>query len=106
VIPYTDFLYFGISLYALVPGVILSLLRRFVRTWIVIATAIMLAIQYLGLEGDIPWPIMFVLVIGYTIFQLLIARCFARSAHRRRPIFYRVVGPPAAALRKYASLAG
>lgn len=76
-IPYTDFLYFGISLYALVPGVLLGLLRRFWRTWAAIATVIMLAVQYLGLGSDISWPInAFLLVLIYAVLQWIVAVLF------------------------------
>ena len=76
-IPYTDFLYFGISLYALLPGVILALLRRFWRAWAAVATLFMLAVQYLGMTGRITWPLNgFVLVISYALSQWLVAALF------------------------------
>lgn len=82
-IPYTDFLYFGISLYALLPGALLRLLRRFWRTWLVIATLFMLGVQYLGLAGSTSWPLNgFTLILGYAVTQWLVAAAFL--ALRRR----------------------
>lgn len=44
--PFTDFLYFGISLYALVPALIAGFFNRAWRIWLVIATLAMLVLQY------------------------------------------------------------
>jgi membrane protein involved in D-alanine export len=111
VIPYTDFLYFGISLYALVPGVILALLGRFWRAWAVIATVLMLTVQYLGLGGDIPWPINgFVLVVSYAVLQWLVAVLFLALRRRNagRLWFYAAIllGLLPLLSAKFASLAG
>jgi len=95
VIPYTDFLYFGIALYALVPAVILGMLGRFMRGWMVIATALMLAVQYLGLSNDIPWPINgLVLVVGFAVFQWMLAVLFLALRRRvaGRMYFYVAIG--------------
>jgi membrane protein involved in D-alanine export len=111
VIPYTDFLYFGVSLYALVPGVILGLFQRFWRTWVVIATVIMLAVQYLGLGGEVPWPINgLVLVVGYAVLQWLVAVLFLslRRHNAGRLSFYAAIllGLLPLLAAKYSSLAG
>jgi len=83
VIPYTDFLYFGISLYALIPGIAFALLRRFWKPWVVIATLFMLAVQYLGLEGNVPWPWNgLVLVLSYACTQWVVAAAFLRLRRR------------------------
>ncbi|MFH1185268.1 MAG: D-alanyl-lipoteichoic acid biosynthesis protein DltB [Chloroflexota bacterium] len=90
-IPYTDFLYFGVSLYALVPAVIVGLLRRFWRTWAAIATVFMLAVQYLGVTNGNPWPGSgLVLVLGYALTQWLVAALFlaVRRGGASRPLFY------------------
>jgi membrane protein involved in D-alanine export len=111
VIPYTDFLYFGISLYALVPGAILGFLRGFWRTWVVIATVIMLVVQYLGLGGDISWPINgLVLVVGYAVLQWLVAVLFLalRRGKSGRLHFFAAIllGLLPLLSAKYAALAG
>jgi len=111
VIPYTDFLYFGISLYALIPAIILGLVRRFWRTWLVIATVFMLIVQYTGLLGagtGISGSLL--LIVGYAAIQWLIAVLFlilrARSASR--PAFFAAValGLLPLLLAKFASIAG
>lgn len=82
-IPYTDFLYFGIALYALVPGAVLGLLGRFMRGWIVLATIFMLAVQYLGLSDDTPWPMNgLVLVIVFAVAQWVLAVLFLELRRR------------------------
>lgn len=84
-IPYTDFLYFGISLYALIPGVALAFLKRFTRTWIVLATGFMLVIQYTvsppAAAPNIPgiW-----LVVGYALTQWIVAAAFLAIRRRGR----------------------
>ncbi len=110
-IPYTDFLYFGISLYALVPALLLGLLRRFWRSWIVIATLFMLAVQYFGASDGIagPWNGL-VLVIGYAILEWLVAIAWLRIRSRtpNRWVFYAAVllGLLPLLGAKYAGLAG
>jgi len=94
VIPYTDFLYFGISLYALVPAVIVGLLRRFWRTWATIATLFMLAVQYLGVASGSGAPGSgLVLVLGYALTQWLVAALFlaVRRGGASRPLFYAAI---------------
>jgi membrane protein involved in D-alanine export len=111
VIPYTDFLYFGISMYALVPAAVLGIARRFWRVWIVIATFFMLAVQYLGFAQDVGWPLNgLVLVIGYALLQWLLATAWLairlRGSHR--VAFYAVifVGLLPLLAAKYSGLAG
>jgi len=45
-IPYADFLYFGILLYVAVPTLLIRRLVGFSRAWVMIATAAMLVVQY------------------------------------------------------------
>jgi membrane protein involved in D-alanine export len=85
VIPYADFLYFGISLYALVPAMLLGLVRRFGRAWIVIASLFMLSVQYLGITGNVSWPLNgLVVVLAYAASQWLVATAWM-SVRRRGP---------------------
>ena len=110
-IPYTDFLYFGLSLYALIPAIVAGLLRRLWRTWAVIATAFMLAIQYLGLTAEITWPLNgLVLVLGYALSQLLFAALFLAVRRRgaNRIAFYAAIflGSLPLLAAKYASFSG
>ena len=45
-IPYADFLYFGILLYIAVPTLLIRRLLGFSRAWVVLVTAAMLIVQY------------------------------------------------------------
>ena len=110
-IPYTDFLYFGISLYALVPAAIFGLLRRFWRTWAALATVFMLVVQYSGIAKDNAWRLNgLVLVLSYAVAQWLVAALFlgVRRRGTSRPWFYVSIflGLLPLLAAKYASIAG
>ena len=77
-IPYTDFLYFGISLYALLPNFVFGWWKWVSKAWIVIATGFMLYIQYAVVEAIFPkTPILELwLVLGYGVVQYLLAGAF------------------------------
>ena len=45
-IPYADFLYFGILLYITLPTLLIRRLLGFSRAWVLLATAAMLVVQY------------------------------------------------------------
>ena len=45
-IPYADFLYFGILLYLAVPTLLIRRWLGFSRAWVLLATAAMLIVQY------------------------------------------------------------
>ena len=45
-IPYADFLYFGILLYIALPTLLIRRLLGFSRAWVLFATAVMLIVQY------------------------------------------------------------
>jgi D-alanyl-lipoteichoic acid acyltransferase DltB (MBOAT superfamily) len=49
VIPYSDFTFFGLLLYAVVPTLILGLFGRASWRWALFVTAAMLVLQYHGL---------------------------------------------------------
>ncbi len=89
-IPYTDFLYFGVSLYALVPAAVLGFFRRFWRAWLVIATCFMLVIQYWGTPAKALPETGLLLVLGYAILQWLVAEAFllSRRGDRKGFAFY------------------
>jgi len=77
-IPYTDFLYFAISLYALLPNFLFGWWKWVSKAWIVIATGFMLVIQYAVVKAVLPntsvlelW-----LVLGYGVLQYAIAESF------------------------------
>src|SRR5262249_29410896 len=91
-VPYADFLYFGVALYLLVPTLLVRLLGRPARAWIVVATLLMLAVQYAGLVHVGPgsavrevW-----VVAGYALFQWAVALPFLwlRARTRRRGPYY------------------
>ncbi len=75
--PYIDFLYFGVSLYVIIPALIIGFFKRGWRTWLVIATVIMLSIQYTH-----PRVVMgrgvseLALLLGYAVLQWVITIAF------------------------------
>jgi membrane protein involved in D-alanine export len=95
VTPYADFLYFGVLLYVVVPALLLGVLGRYSRAWVVVATAIMLAIQC--------WPMQTIwaksevrelwLVLGFAVSQWMIASGFALARRRKKSqiVFYLAV---------------
>jgi membrane protein involved in D-alanine export len=90
-IPYTDFLYFGISLYAILPALVTGFFKRFWKVWLVIATAFMLVIQYAYGNSGQTFPIPGIaLVAGYAITQWIVAIIFLsiRKRGTNRFAFY------------------
>ena len=53
-IPYADFLYFGILLYIAVPTLLIRRWLGFSRTWVLLATAAMLVVQYATIVHLLP----------------------------------------------------
>lgn len=91
-IPYADFLYFGVLLYVVVPTILLGAFGRAGRGWLLLATAAMLAVQYGGVRELAPgialreiW-----IVAAYAAFQWAIAAAFVatRARANRRAVFY------------------
>jgi membrane protein involved in D-alanine export len=91
-IPYTDFVYFGVSLYALLPNFLFGWWKWSSRAWIVIATGFMLVIQYAVVKAVLPntsilelW-----LVLGYGVLQYAIAGAFLliRKHGKNQAAFY------------------
>lgn len=109
-IPYADFLYFGVLLYVVVPTLALGLVGRASRRWILLATLGMLAVQYGGTLRIEPgteireiW-----IVAGYALFEWMVARAFLqlRARGRRWPFraaLFLALLP--IAIAKYAPLA-
>jgi membrane protein involved in D-alanine export len=83
-VPYADFLYFGVALYLVVPTVFVGLTGRFTRAWILLATLLMLAVQYGGTVPVAPGLVVreFWLAAGYALFQGLVAAAFLRLRAR------------------------
>jgi membrane protein involved in D-alanine export len=94
-IPFTDFIYFGISLYALLPNLVFGWFKRTSHFWIVIATGIMLVVQYSLIQKiDARTSILEIwLVLGYAISEYLLAVLFLllRQHASSRWIFYPAV---------------
>jgi membrane protein involved in D-alanine export len=111
VTPYTDFLYFGVSLYALLPGLVLGFLRRYWRAWLLIATCFMLVIQYTTstTAGDLHFSGV-LLILGYAISQWLVAATFVRvdsGGHHQIPYLVALVlGLLPLGAAKWAAAAG
>jgi len=90
--PYTDFLYFGISLYALLPNFLFGWLKRVSKVWILIATGFMLVIQYSDFKSIFPnrltselWLVMGFAVVQYTLAVIFL---FMRKRRANRVIFF------------------
>ena len=89
--PFTDFLYFGISLYALIPALLAGFFKRAWRGWLVIATVTMLAIQYSPAREMFGKVIPeLALIAGYAATQWLITIIFLSSRIKRsnRFVYY------------------
>jgi membrane protein involved in D-alanine export len=94
-IPFADFLYFGASLYVLIPNLIFGWIKRISKTWIVIATGVMLVLQYGVLKNVLPNTSMWDLwvVLGYAAAQFAIAAIFLAIRRRKanRYAFYTAI---------------
>src|SRR5207253_9587370 len=90
VIPYADFTYFVLLLYAAVPTLILGLLGRAGWRWALLATVAMLLVQYheeLHVRAHFPVREIWI-VIGFAAWQWLTVRVFARAGARAGWMFY------------------
>jgi membrane protein involved in D-alanine export len=83
-VPFADFLYFGVALYLVVPTLLVRLTGRGTRAWILLATLLMLAVQYAGGVRLGPGLVIHEawMVIGYALFQGVIAAAFLRLRPR------------------------
>jgi len=79
VIPYADFIYFGVLLYAVIPTLILGAFGRAGWRWALFVTLVMLVIQYSGAVHIRPeftvreiW-----IVLGFAVWQWATVRGFA-----------------------------
>jgi membrane protein involved in D-alanine export len=94
-IPYADFLYFGVLLYIAVPTVLLGIIGIRPRAWLILATAGMLAVQYW--HDDTLWPGMVLpelaVLIAYGVLQLAIVSTFLllRRRGKSAPVFYAAI---------------
>jgi membrane protein involved in D-alanine export len=94
VIPYADFAYFVLLLYAAVPTLILGLLGRAGWRWALLVTAAMLIAQYqdvLHLRTHFPVREIW-LVLGFAIWQWVTVRAFAGASARAGWLFYSIIG--------------
>jgi len=94
VIPYADFTYFGLLLYAVVPTLILGVFGRAGWRWALFVTAVVLIIQYQGLlniRSDFPVREIWI-VIGFAAWQWATVRAFASAGARGAWLFYATVG--------------
>jgi membrane protein involved in D-alanine export len=96
VTPYTDFLYFGVLLYVMLPAMLLGLLGWLSWRWTLLATIGMLAVQYSSFSS--PWPGLaatreLVTVAAYAMLCYAIALTFLRLHNRAgsRWMFYLAV---------------
>lgn len=94
-IPYTDFLYFGISLYALLPNLVFSWFKRLSKVWLAAATGLMLAIQYSTLrhvtKDSAVWELWFVLAFALLEYWLAAGFLSIRKRRANRGTFYAAI---------------
>lgn len=94
-IPYADFLYFGVLLYVIIPTLLLGVVGWSNRRWVLIATLAMVAMQYGGsvrVEAQAAVKEIWI-VAGYALFEWGLALGFLqlRQRARRRWLFYAVL---------------
>jgi membrane protein involved in D-alanine export len=78
--PYTDFTYFGLLLYLVIPTIILGLFGRANARWALFATAVAALVHF---SEDLPirpgWPVTEIwIVLGYAVWQSLISFALLR----------------------------
>ncbi len=89
-IPYADFTYFGLLLYAVVPTLILGLFGKAGWRWATLITAAMLLVQYhgfLNIRPDFSVREIWIL-IGFAVWQSATVYVFAKSGARAGWPFY------------------
>lgn len=99
-IPYADFLYFGLLLYPVVPTVLLGLFGRANRAWLLLVTLIVLVTQYyapLNIRSQVAFREIW-LLLGYAIFEWCIVWLFLRSQSRLKKSRWPFYGAVAAGL--------
>jgi membrane protein involved in D-alanine export len=79
-VPYADFLYFGLTLYVLLPTLFVRLIFRFSQTWILVATVFMLALGYQStMVVAHTWVVHEVgIMAAYAVYEFLLAMAFLR----------------------------
>jgi membrane protein involved in D-alanine export len=90
VIPYADFTFFGLLLYAVVPTLILGLLGHANWRWALLVTAVMLVIQYqakLKISAHTELREIWI-VVAFGIWQWATIRSYAATGARGGSIFY------------------
>ena len=94
-IPFADFLYFGVSLYVLIPNLALGWIKKISKAWMLVVTGIMLVVQYGVAKNVFPNTAVYEIwvVLGYGVFQFLIAYAFLTLRRRKanRYAFYAAV---------------
>ena len=92
-IPYADFTYFGLLLYAVVPTIMLGLFGKAGWSWAVLVTAAVLILQYHGsvnIRPNLPIREIWV-VIGFAVWQWATVGVFAKTGARPGWPFYAAV---------------
>ena len=93
-IPYADFTFFGLLLYAVIPTLILGLFGGAGWRWSLLVTAALVIVQYHGLlhvRSDFPVREIWI-VIGFAVWQWVTVRAFAGTGARRGWLFYAAIG--------------
>ncbi len=93
-IPYADFTFFGLLLYAVVPTLILGLFGRTGRRWTLFVTAVMFLVQYhgqLNIHSDFAVREIWI-VVSFAAWQWVTVRAFARAGAPGGWLFYSAIG--------------
>jgi membrane protein involved in D-alanine export len=104
-IPYADFLYFGLLLYPVVPTVLLGFFGRANRAWLLLVMLLVLAAQYytpLNIRSQIALREIWML-LGYAIYEWCIVWLFLRSHARQKKSRWSFYGAVAAGLLPLAT---
>ncbi len=93
-IPYADFTFFGLLLYAVVPTLILGAFGRAAWRWALFVTAVMLVVQYYGLIHLRPgFPVREIwIVLAFAAWQWAVVRVFAGVGAPPGWVFYGAIG--------------
>jgi membrane protein involved in D-alanine export len=94
VIPYADFTFFGLLLYAVVPTLILGAFGRAGWRWALFVTAVMLVVQYYGFINIRPYfPVREIwIVLGFAAWEWATMRTFVGAGARGGWPFYVTLG--------------
>lgn len=91
-IPFATFTYFGVLLYVVLPTIVLGLVGKISWRWVLVATLVMLAIQYGGVLANVPQATVNDLwfLVGYALLEYFVAAAFlyVHTRTKARGVYY------------------